>query len=56
MRKNEFNNKTITIIEADIGKYLALNGRNNSEDLIGKPTRIVFDNSGNVPQLEERDL
>ena len=54
MTINEYNNNTITIIKADKNKYLALQGRENSVDLIGKPIQIMFDNSGNFPNLEER--
>lgn len=54
MRKQEYNNKTITIVTADDNKYLVLAGRENSEDLIGKPQQIIFNNSGIIPELEER--
>lgn len=45
-----------TIITAENGKYLALKNAENSEELIGKPVRIIFDNTGIVPEFEEREV
>ena len=47
--------KDVTIIDASRGKYLALKN-NKSEEIIGKPIRIVLDNSTEVPEFEERLL
>ena len=41
---------------AEKGKYLALKGIENSEELIGKPTRITFDDAGITPEFEEREV
>lgn len=56
MRINEYNKHTITIVEADSGKYLTIKNLENSEEVIGKPTRIIFDNTGIIPELEEKEV
>ena len=45
-----------TIVTAERGKYLKLKGVENSEELIGKPERIIFANNGIIPEMEEEDL
>ena len=37
-------------------KYLKLKGEENSEELIGKPRRMVFGKDGKIPELEEKDV
>lgn len=55
MRKHAYNKNTITIVEADEGKYLVL--KDLPEDVnFGRPTRIIFDNSAEVPEFEEREV
>lgn len=54
MFKHEFN--TVTIITADRDKYLKLVNVDNSEEIIGKPERIILNNKGNIPEFEEVDL
>lgn len=56
MTRNEYNNGTIIVIKADKNKYLALRGRNNSVDLIGKPIQLMYNNKDNIPDLEERKI
>lgn len=50
--------KNNTIITADRGKYLI--PKNLPEDIsledMGKPVRIIFDNTGVVPEFEEREV
>ena len=50
--------KNNTIITADRGKYLI--PKNLPEDIsledIGKPVRIIFDNTGVIPEFEEREV
>ena len=46
----------VTIVTVEPNKYLALKGTENSEQLIGRPKRIIFDNSGMIPELEEREV
>lgn len=46
----------ITVITAEPNKYLVLKNTENSEQLIGKPKRIIFDNSGIIPEFEEREV
>ena len=47
-----------TIITADRGKYLV--SKNLPEDItledMGKPVRIIFDNTGIIPEFEEREV
>lgn len=43
----------VTIVTADSGKYLKLKEYEDSEEIIGKPVRMIFDNHGNVPEFEE---
>lgn len=45
-----------TIVETSIDKYLVLKNVENSEELIGKPKRIIFDNQGIIPEFEEREV
>lgn len=45
-----------TTITADKGKYLKLLNVENSEEVIGKPHRIIFDNNGIIPEFEEIDM
>lgn len=54
MRKSKF--KNVTIITADVNKYLALKDTENSKEIIGKPTRLILDNSGIIPEFEEREV
>ena len=50
--------KNNTIITADTGKYLV--PKNLPEDIsledMGKPVRIIFDNTGVIPEFEEREV
>ena len=50
--------KNNTIITADTGKYLI--PKNLPEDItledVGKPVRIIFDNTGVIPEFEEREV
>ena len=52
------NFKTDTIVTADRGKYLI--PKNLPEDIsledMGKPIRIIFDNTGVIPEFEEREV
>ena len=48
--------KTVTLVTADRGKYLRIANLENSEEVFGKPERIVFNNQGIIPELEEADL
>ena len=45
-----------TIITAERGKYLALAGSKSSEETLGMPVRIIFDNKGIIPEFEEKDI
>lgn len=58
MRIGKFNKNTITIIEADDGKYLV--PKNIPEELntieMGKPIKVIYDNTGVVPEFEEREV
>ena len=46
----------VTIITVDPVKYLVLKNVENSEELIGQPKRIIFDNRGIIPEFEEREV
>ena len=50
--------KNNTIITADTGKYLI--PKNLPENItledMGKPVRIIFDNTGVIPEFEEREV
>lgn len=52
------NFKTDTIVTADRGKYLV--PKNLPENItledMGKPVRIIFDNTGDIPEFEEREV
>lgn len=58
MRKGSYNNNKITIIEADEGKYLVPKNLPEGIDLsaMGKPTKIILDNSGKIPEFTEKYL
>lgn len=55
---HSYNKNSITIIMADKDKYLV--PKNLPEDIditsMGKPTQIIFDNSGVIPEFEEREV
>jgi len=46
----------VTIVTATRENYLKLKNIDNSEELIGKPARIILDNSGKIPEFEEVQL
>lgn len=54
MLKNTYTN--VTMIVAERGKYLRLSDVDNSEELIGKPERMVLSNLGSIPEFEEVSL
>jgi len=54
MTRDDF--KTVSIITATRGCYLKLKDTDNSEELIGLPERIIFNNRGNIPEFEEVKL
>lgn len=58
MTKHEYNKNTITIITADKGKYLIPKNLPEDTDIsaMGKPTQIIFDNTGIIPEFEEREV
>lgn len=56
MQTREFMKGKVLLFLAEKGKYLALKGIENSEELIGKPTRITFDDAGITPEFEEREV
>lgn len=42
-----------TIVTASRGSYLKLKDKEDSEELIGRPERIIFSNSKEIPEFEE---
>lgn len=44
------------IYSAEKGFYLALKGKKNSEEIIGKPERIIFHKSDKTPEMIEKSL
>ena len=54
MTKNEFVKEVI--ITAERGNYLKIANLENSEEIIGKPERIIFSKEGIIPQVEEINL
>lgn len=58
MRIGKFNKNTITIIEADEGKYLVPKNIPVESDIakMGKPIKVIYDNTGVVPEFEEREV
>lgn len=50
--------KNNTIITADRGKYLIPKNLPEGVTLedMGKPVRIIFDNTGIIPEFEEREV
>lgn len=54
MMKHEYAN--VTIVTAERGNFLKLVGVDNSEELIGRPERILLNNTGKVPEFEEAPL
>lgn len=43
----------VTVITADRNKFLKLKEEDHSEDLIGRPERIILNNAGKIPEFEE---
>lgn len=56
MQTREYGKGKVILVVAEKGKYLALKGIENSEELIGKPTRMTLDNAGITPEFEEREV
>ena len=54
MLKNTYTN--VTMVVAERGQYLRIIGVDNSEELIGKPERMVLNNVGIIPEFEEVPL
>ena len=54
MHKQEM--KKTMIITAEPKHYLILKNMENSEELIGKPVRIILDKDGLIPEFEEREV
>lgn len=54
MTKNEFVKEII--ITAERGNYLKIANLENSEEIIGKPERIIFSKEGIIPEVEEINL
>lgn len=48
--------KDVTIVTAERNRFLKLKGNENSINLIGKPIRIIFSNTENMPEFEEEFL
>lgn len=48
--------REVTIITSEPNKYLVLKEIESSEQLIGRPKRIILDNSGTIPEFEEREV
>ena len=48
----------VTIVRAENNMFLKLQGElsEHSEEIIGKPIEMVFDNSGKIPEFEEITL
>lgn len=46
----------VTIIDAGVNHFLALKGEENSEKIIGRPRRIMLENTGIIPEFEEREV
>lgn len=56
MNIRKYGNEKLILIVADKGKYLTLKDIENSEELIGKPTRVTFENAGIIPEFEEKEV
>lgn len=56
MQIREYGKGKVILVIAEKGKYLALKGIENSEELIGKPIRITLEQPGIIPEFEEREV
>lgn len=54
MTRDDFNKDVI--ITAERGNYLKVTNLENSEEIIGKPERIIFSKEGIIPEVEEVSL
>ena len=54
MTKSNF--KDVTIVTAERNRFLKLKDNEDSVNLIGKPIRIIFSNTENIPEFEEENL
>ena len=52
---HRFNGKLVTVIISDRDKYLALKDVENSEELIGKPERMILYSDGFIPEYIEKE-
>lgn len=56
MNIREYGKGKVILVVAEKGKYLALKGIENSEELIGRPIRVTLEKAGIVPEFEEREV
>lgn len=56
MQTREYGKGKVILVVAEKGKYLVLKNIENSEELIGKPTRITLDQPGIIPEFGEREV
>lgn len=54
MHKAEF--QDVTIFTAEKDRYLVIEGKKDSENLIGKPVRIILSNKGTIPEFDEKEF
>lgn len=54
MEISKFKNETV--ITADKNKYLKLKENEESENIIGRPVRIILSNSKEIPEFEEENI
>ena len=43
----------VTVVTAERGKFLKLKEEDRSEELVGRPERIILNNTGKLPEFEE---
>lgn len=54
MKRREY--KNFIIIDADKGKYLAIPNVGSSEELIGKPVKMILRRDDRIPEFVEREV
>lgn len=54
MKRREY--KDVIIIDADEGKYLAIPNVGSSEELIGKPSKLILRRDDRIPEFVEREV
>ena len=56
MKIENFAKAVVITVDNPTKQYLVLKDTENSEELIGKPRKVILGNDGIIPRFEEREV